>query len=68
MDLQKIVQMRYIFSKISVHPAWNIENREAMADLFDLEEEDLDALNDFCVWVANHGLEYAWEAYKGEKF
>jgi hypothetical protein len=68
MDIQTIVQMRYIFGQMNIHEAWGAEKREAMMVLFDLEEEDMEALQEFFMWVANHGLEYAWEAYKGENY
>lgn len=49
--------LRFIFSQIKIHPAWNVENRASLAALFDLDNEHLDALHDFTQWVANHGLE-----------
>ena len=61
MDMDKAVMMRFVFSRIKVHPAWNQENREALMDLFGLDEEHLDALHDFTQWVNNHELEYLLE-------
>jgi hypothetical protein len=64
MDADKIVQMRYILDQIKVHPAWNVQQREAMMDIFNLDEDDLDMLHSFIMWVQNHELEYAYDAYK----
>lgn len=67
MNESEIRAMRYIFSRFEVHPAWDTNKREALADLFDLDEEDIDLLHKFCMWVASHGLEYAFEAYEAQK-
>jgi len=56
----QVLMLRAIFDgMILLHPAHNGANRAALADLFDLDEEHLDALHALGMWIADHELERA---------
>jgi len=60
MNETDILMCRAIFdSIIKIHPAHDLGNRAALADLFDLDEEQLDALHALAMWICGHELEYA---------
>lgn len=51
---------RSIFDNILlIHPAHNQDNRRILAEAFDLEEEELDALHALAMWICDHDLERA---------
>lgn len=58
MDESMVPLLRHIFQHhIKLHPIWDQENRRALEKLFGLDDEELDALHKFAMWVCNHGLE-----------
>ena len=64
MNESTIHLLRHIFQHhVAVHPVWNRENRQALKDLFNLDDEELNILHEFATWVCNHGLEQLTRLY-----
>lgn len=61
MDRDTRGTIRDIFQhKLQLHPYWNKEERQALAKLLDLSEQELDALHQLSNWIGGHGLEHAF--------